>query len=292
VRLVRPLAAAATLFGAALSTILTTKTIALTAVAAVANLVFALLVCLVAREAIRSTPSLWAAAAFGLTASASGHYYWSRPDSIHIVPLLALAATAVLFAWPVRLFERGIVFVTLVLPLLPLGGAADPELPAFSLGRGGLARAIENAGRSTASAGTGSRLATIWPAGEFSNPAAQAVFLADRLADPSSRFVAYGSDQAWTAGDPVFLFLLSARLPYTRWFQYDPGLQNTAPIQAEMLREIEASHSATAVVWRSEEYRYDPVPPGTPARSEFDARVEQIYPRVIGRFGAYEVRAR
>src|SRR5262249_230519 len=65
-----------------------------------------------------------------------------------------------------------------------------------------------------------------------------------------------------------------------------------APIQSEMLRESEAAGSATAVVWRSEGYRFDQPPPGSPTRSPFDEEMERLYPRVIAHFGGYEVRAR
>jgi hypothetical protein len=288
-RRARLLAAGSIALGAAMPLFLGPCTARLDPVVfAVVQLAIAIAVVVAARASLRESPALWAAAAFGLAASAFGHYYWSRPDSLHLFPAMGLAAASATFVWPAAASSRTkslAVLAALALPFVPID--EDLGLPVASLSRGGWARAAENAARH----GAGPK--TIWPAGEFSTPALEAVSLADRLAAPSSRFVAYGSDQAWTAGDPVFLFLLSARLPYTRWFQYDPGLQNTAPIQAEMLREIEASGSATAVVWRSEEYRYDPPPPGpVPARSEFDARIERIYGRIIARIGSFEVRAR
>jgi hypothetical protein len=254
---------------------------------AVFELALAIAVAIAARVSLRESPRLWAAAAFGIAASAFGHYFWSRPDSVHLYPLLGLSASSAALAWPVAATRRAwrlAALAVLALPFVPVD--EDLGLPAASLSRGGWARAAENASR------PGARTATIWPAGEFATPAVEAVSLADRFASPTSRFVAYGSDQAWTAGDPVFLFLLSARLPYTRWFQYDPGVQSAPDVQEEMLREAEDSGSATAVVWKSEEYRFDQPPGRIAARSAFDARIAEIYPRVVARFGGYEVRAR
>lgn len=283
-RRVRRIAAGAILLGAALPVALTPATKWIGALLTVTNLALALLIGVLSRDEIRRTPSLWAAAAFGLAASAFGHYYWIRPDFTHLYPLLSLSAAAVLFtaSSPIRTLAAALV---LALPLVPLG-ADDPEIPLFRLAQGGLARAVENAAR------PGARLATLWPAGEFSSDAAEAVSLADRLSDRGSRFVAYGSEQSWTPGDPVFLFLLSSRLPYTRWFQYDPGVQSSPPIQQEMIREIEASGSRAAVVWRSESYYFDAPPAALAGRSPFDAYVDRAFPSVVRSFGSYEVRTR
>jgi len=250
----------------------------------------AIAVAVAARTSLRESPALWAAAAFGLAASAFGHYYWSRPDSLHLFPAMALAASSAAFVCPAAPSRPK----SLVLAVLAVFALAffpideDLGLPVAGLSRGGWARAAENAARP----GAGPR--TIWPAGEFSTPALEAVSLADRLAGPSSRFVAYGSEQTWTAGAPVFLFLLSSRLPYTKWFQYDPGLQSSKAIQEGMIREIEASGSRAAVVWRSEQYFFDPKPKssGPEGRSPFDAYVDRVYGRVVGQFGSYEVRTR
>ena len=236
------------------------------------------------REDLRGSPALWAAAAFGVAAAAFGHYFWSRPDLQHLYPLLAFSAASVAFAWT-RLGRLGAAAAvgSFVIALI---GAGELRLPVESLVRGGIARVRENAARP----GVGWK--TLWPAGEVPGHAVAAVAMADRLADPNSRFVAFGSDQSWTPGDPVFLFLLSSRLPYTKWFQYDPGLQSSPAIQEEMIRELEASGSRSAVVWRSENYFYDPKPAGLEGRSPFDAHVDRIYGEVVGRFGSYEVRTR
>ncbi len=237
------------------------------------------------RDALRSSPSLWAAALMGASAAAFGHYFWSRPDVQHLYPLLGLSAVSAALAWE-RFggWTRALTVVALALGFFPID--PGPGFPAANLGRGGIASIRENAAR------PGARLKTIWPAGEVPSPPVEAVRLADRLADRGSRFVAYGNDQSWTPGDPVFLFLLSSRLPYTKWFQYDPGLQSSPPIQEAMIRELEASGSRSAVVWRSESYYFDPPPPGPGVRSPFDAYVDRVYAKVVGRFGSYEVRTR
>jgi hypothetical protein len=58
-----------------------------------------------------------------------------------------------------------------------------------------------------------------------------------------------------------------------------------------MKREILDSGSRTAVVWRADRFLFDrrraPL-----ARSELDAFFDRLYPRVIGRFGDFEVRER
>jgi hypothetical protein len=237
------------------------------------------------RDTLRSTPSLWAAALMGTSAAAFGHYYWSRPDVQHLYSMLGLSAVSAALAW--ERFggrARALAVVVLAVAFFPLD--PGPGFPEANLWHGGIASIRENAAR------PGARLKTIWPAGEVPSPPVEAVRLADRLADRGSRFVAYGSDQSWTPGDPVYLFLLSSRLPYTKWFQYDPELQSSAPIQEAMIRELEASGSRSAVVWRSESYYFDPPPPAPAMRSPFDAYVDRVYANVVGRFGSYEVRTR
>ena len=59
-----------------------------------------------------------------------------------------------------------------------------------------------------------------------------------------------------------------------------------------MIRELEASGSRSAVVWRSESYYFDPPPDAPVVRSPFDAYVDRVYGKVVGRFGGYEVRTR
>ena len=101
----------------------------------------------------------------------------------------------------------------------------------------------------------------------------------------------HGTSQAQPPGNPVYLFLLSRRLPYARWFQYDPGLQSSPQVQAQMIEELATSDSTAAVAWRSESFAYDDVPERA-KRSAFDIEADLLYPLVAGRFGNYEVRAR
>jgi hypothetical protein len=122
--------------------------------------------------------------------------------------------------------------------------------------------------------------------------AVKAVAFADRLADPGSRFVAVGSTQAWSSGNPAVLFLISSRLPYTQWFQYDPGVQTSAAVQEEMERELEASGSRSAVVWRADRYLFDRESVSRKARSPFDDFFDRLYPVSAAKFGDYEVRVR
>jgi hypothetical protein len=237
------------------------------------------------RLALRESPRLWAAGALGASASAFGHYFWSRPDPQHLFPLLALGAASALFAWQgLRPGERLAVAGLFVLAFVPIGPGREPGPPVFSLWNGGLARVREGLSR------PGATLLNVWPAGEVPSPAARAVSLADRLSPPSSRFVAYGTNQSLSAGDPVYLFLLSRRLPYTRWFQYDPGLQSSPPVQEEMIRELAQSGSPAAVVWRSEAFAFDPATAQASARTGFDDAADRAYGRAVARFGNYEVR--
>jgi hypothetical protein len=104
--------------------------------------------------------------------------------------------------------------------------------------------------------------------------------------------VAVGSSQAWSSADPILLFLNSSRLPYTKWFQYDPGLQTSESVQKEMERELEKSGSRTAVVWRADKYLFDRLRPSLKARSPFDEFFDKLYPLTTARIGEYEVRMR
>ncbi|HEY2797434.1 MAG TPA: hypothetical protein VGK26_06060 [Thermoanaerobaculia bacterium] len=237
------------------------------------------------RDALRASPTLCAAAALGATSAAFSHYFWSRPDVHHVYPMLGLAAASTAFAWGrLRVPARAAALAAFALAFYPLD--SGPGFPGAELWQGGFAAIRANASR------PGARLKTIWPAGEVPSPPVEAVRLADHLADRGSRFVAYGNDQSWTPGDPVYIFLLSSRPPYTKWFQYDPGLQSSPQIQQEMIRELESSGSRSAVVWRSESYFFDPRPSAAAARSPFDAYVDRVYANVVGRFGNYEVRTR
>jgi hypothetical protein len=213
-----------------------------------------------ARRSDKSTRT-WLAAAFRPFRVGLRHYFWSRADPPHLYPLLALRAAAALFAWQdFRFVERVAVAALFVLAFVPFKPWRVAEPPVVGLWNGGLARVRELAAR------PGATLLTIWPAGEVPSPAALAVSLADRLSSPGSRFVAYGTDQRLCAGDPVYLFLLSRRAPYTRWFQYDPGVQSSAPVQEEMIRELAAAGSAAVVVWRSEAFQFDPSPAPPPRK--------------------------
>ncbi len=251
---------------------------------------FGLVVAIVLRvgPVLRGSPALRAAALFGLCASAFGHYFWSRPDGQHLFPLLGLGATSAAFAFgSLRSAGRVAAVALFAIAFVPTAPGRESGFPIASLWKGGAARVLENASR------PGARLKSIWPCGEVPAHAAAAVSLADRLAGPSSQFVAFGSNQTWSSGNPVYLFLLSSRLPYTRWYTYDPGLQSSAPIQALMIRDLEDSGSATAVVWRAEQFLYDADRPDDLARrSAFDLEADRLYPKVIARFGNYEVRGR
>ena len=121
--------------------------------------------------------------------------------------------------------------------------------------------------------------------------AARAVAFADQNADPSSRFVAVASNQALTDQNPILVFLLSSRLPYTRWYQYDPGLQSSEPVQREMVAELERSGSRTAVVWFAEVYATG-APGRPPPRTAFDEAFDRLYPVRGPRVGLYEIRLR
>jgi hypothetical protein len=111
---------------------------------------------------------------------------------------------------------------------------------------------------------------------------------ADRDASPSSRFVALATDHSRTEGSAIVLFLLSSRLPYTRWYAYDPGIQSTPFVQQRMEEELRRSGSATAVTWKSESFAG--VAEADPPRTELDRELRRLYPRVAERFGVLAVR--
>lgn len=238
------------------------------------------------RQILRETPDMAAAALFGLAAAVFGHYSWTRPDGPHLLPSLVLASFGVALIW--RRFRpwHGLAALALILasfqiatrswywPVLPIGRAltANPLRP-----------------RSSDLAGSGFR----WGCEELPPDVARAVSLADRQADPASRFVAVASSHLSTQGNPVLLFLISARLPYTRWFHYAPGVQSSPRVQREMERDLIASGSRTAVVWRADRFFFDrKLVQGGDAISPFDVFFNRLYPITIDRFGDYEVRAR
>jgi hypothetical protein len=257
----------------------------------VAGGVFAVALALIAaeRQTLRANGALRAAALFGLAAAASEHYLWARADRPHFLPfLVAGAAGAALASVELRAAGRAV----LLLFFLFLYGVflRSPEnvlLPAESLWRGGLAAAVQR----WRSPHAGWK--AIWPCGEVPADAAAAAAFADRHADPGSRFVAVGSDQAFADQNPILLFLLSARLPYTRWYQYDPGVQDSPPVQRQMIEELERSGSRTAVVWFTEVYRQgEPHGAAAAGRTPFDEAFDRLYPVRGPRLGLYEIRLR
>ena len=233
-----------------------------------------------ARRSLREDPALAAAAFMGMAAAALTHYLWTRFDGPHLLPSFGLAACAAALCWPRmrrpgRLAVLGLFAVTYGVaarnwaePLLPLARLSGDAFPVIERGR------------------------LRWPFEELPSDPARAVALADSNADPGSRFVAVASSHATSQGSPVMLFALSSRLPYTKWFQYDPGVQTSAPIQRSMERELLDSGSRSAVVWRANRFRFDRRREPVGARSELDAFFDRLYPRVLARFGDFEVRER
>lgn len=223
------------------------------------------------RELEESAP-LRAAAAFGLAAAAFGHYFWARADHQHLAPFFALGVAGTSFLPSLlRPASRPVVACVLLASYastaqafsFPAADVLDPDVVTKPLP---------------------------WRCTIPRDDARRAVALADSIAEPGSRFVAVGTTQAWSSSDPVVLFLLSSRLPYTKWFQYDPGLQSSSAIQEEMERELEASGSRTAVVWRAgfASKGEDPRQSLTP----FDEHFRRLYPATLSRIGEYEVRVR
>lgn len=231
------------------------------------------------RQVLRENADLASAAAFGISAAAFGHYFWSRADAPHLLPSLVLASCGAALVWRRFRWLGRLAVVSLFLASYHVA-ARNWHLPLLPI----------------------VRLFTVDTADSARTPgfgytripldAARAVLLADQNADPRSRFVAVASSHVFSQGSPVVLFLISTRLPYTKWFQYDPGLQSSARIQKEMERELLASGSLTAVVWRAERFRYDQRRMVRGAKSSLDDLIRRLYPRTIGRFGDYEVRAR
>jgi hypothetical protein len=229
-----------------------------------------------ARSALQGSALLRASATLGLVAAAFGHYFWVRADTYHLLPMLmlAFAGIALLLASlrPAgRIVALGLFLFTCVSTVPSLLFPFPPALPLKS----GFAANFRP-----------------WRCTLVQPDMHRAVTYADSLADPKSLFVAVGSSQAWSSADPVLLFLISSRLPYTRWFQYDPGLQTSAAIQEEMERELEASGSQTAVVWRADKHPFDWGSPSPKGRSPFDDFFDRLYPITAATFGDYEVRIR
>jgi hypothetical protein len=227
------------------------------------------------------------AALFGVAGAAFAHYFWSRPDLPHLVPFLALGATSALMALPFLkpAWRWGVLALLLVdFPVFFLTPGTI-LFPAEAAMRGGLSSVLE---RRRAQAAEGWR---VWPCSDVPADAQAAAREADAGADPASRFVAVASSQATTDENPVILFLLSSRLPYTRWYQYDPGLQSSPEVQRQMTDELARSGSRTAVVWPADPFA-GPPSSAAPPKTSFDAAFERLYPVTLGRAGRYEVRAR
>jgi hypothetical protein len=227
-----------------------------------------------ARRALEESALLRASATFGLVAAAFGHYFWARADKGHLLPMLTLALVgmALLLA---SLRPMGRVAVLGLCLFTCVSAAPSVFFPAALLLERGIVANLRP-----------------WRCTLARADARTAVAFADSQADPKSRFVAVGSSQAWSSADPIQLFLMSSRLPYTRWFQYDPGLQSSAAIQGAMERELEASGSRSAVVWRADKYLVDSERPNPTARSPFDDFFDRLYPITAAKFGDYEVRVR
>jgi hypothetical protein len=233
-----------------------------------------------AGRVLRESTDLAAAAIAGLAGAAFAHYVWTRFDGPHLLPSFGLAASSAALCWTRMRVPGRVAVLALFLVIYGIAARswADPILPLARL-RGDAFPVFEKG-----------RLR--WPFEDLPSDPAKAVALADANADPRSRFVAVASSHAVSQGSPVLLFALSSRLPYTKWFQYDPGLQTSPPVQRHMERELLDSGSRTAVVWRADRFLFDRKRKPTSTRSELDAFFDRLYPRVIGRFGDFEVRQR
>ena len=212
----------------------------------------------------------------GLAAVAFLHYALTRGDQAHFTASLAFASVAGVASvggakpgW-----RHAAIAGLIVLAWLPVF-LVSPPFPAYWIGYRPPFSQI-----STAS-GFWSR----FPASAFPAAAVRAVADADRRSASASRFVALSSNHARTDSSAISLFLISARLPYTRWYQYDPGVQSSPFVQAQMIAELERSGSGSAVVWRN------PVPPDGPATA-LDARFRELYPGVAADYANFEVRER
>jgi hypothetical protein len=234
------------------------------------------------RARLRDSAQLRSAALLGLAAAAFSHYFWARSDEPHLLLFLTLAAGSAAFITD-RLRARGrLALLVLFLVSFPvwIRRPSEPLIPIEALWIDGARTVLQKA------ALPGASLRSVWPAGEVEAIALNAVAVADRGADRGSRFVAVGSSHAESDINPVIVFLLSSRLPYTKWYAYDPGLQSSPQIQQEMIRELERSGSRTAVVWEVHPRA------ARPTRTAFDEAFNRLYPVRVARFGTYEVRSR
>jgi len=218
----------------------------------------------------------------GLMAIAFFHYYLTRADHAHMTPALALSTAAGILALPgLSRLGRCLAAVLLVAALRSPTLAVERSLLA-GIGR---APAVPSVSTST---GFGRR----WPASMFPSEAVDAVKEADRAADPASRFVAAASDHSSAEGSAVILFVLSSRLPYTKYYQYDPGVQTSALIQARMEEELERSGSRSAVLWSARSFGGPDPGGGAPPATPLDRRIRELYPVEAARFGGLTLRLR
>ena len=233
-----------------------------------------------ARSGLVDSPRLAVSSACGLTSIAFLHYFWNRADVSHFAPSLALAiAAAVLAAAGLpSTFSRATQAALVLAAALPiLFAVGNPAALKPQIFEGSLPV----------------RLRQELPAARFSAQALAAVRLADSEADPGSRFVALSSNHQRTELSAVVLFLLSKRLPYTHWYAYDPGIQDSEKVQNLMLSELRRSGSRTAVIWDASQFvdvRSHTGP--EPGPTELDRVVREDYPIVLARYGWYEVRRR
>ncbi len=236
--------------------------------------VLAGLVAIAGRVELKESALLRASATFGIAAAAFGHYFWMRADNPHLLPFLTLALVGAALLLASLRALGGVVLLGVL--LFAYASALRPLFfPAAKLLEPDIAASLRP-----------------WRCTVFSLYERNAVAFADRQADPGSRFVAVGSSQAWSSGNPIVLFLISSRLPYTRWFHYDPGVQNSPAVQKEMERALEASGSRTAVVWKAGRYLWSVENPKGKLRSPFDDYFDRLYPITAARFGPYDVRVR
>jgi hypothetical protein len=63
-------------------------------------------------------------------------------------------------------------------------------------------------------------------------------------------------------------------------------------VQREMMYELEASGSWTAVVWKAGQFRWNGEDPRGRPRTSFDDFFDRLYPITTARIGDYEVRMR
>ncbi|HEY2797433.1 MAG TPA: hypothetical protein VGK26_06055 [Thermoanaerobaculia bacterium] len=247
---------------------------------ALALLAIAFLTWRLARAALASDARLRASAACGLAAAAFLHYDLARADPAHIVPALALAVASALLALP-RLSATGRILTLGLLILAARSPWLGLELaPPASIGRS----------PGTPSVSTASGFWSRFPASMFPIEAVESVRAADSEADPGSRFVALASDHRRSEGSAAVLFLLSKRLPYTRWYAYDPGVQTAPFVQALMVGELERSGSRSAVVWSARSFGGVERGPDEAPATPLDRRLLELYPRILGQYGGLQVR--